>query len=182
MPSKCETEHLILRSFTKADLHALAPIFADPQIKEISPHGVKSFEQTERFIDYAITHTKNGIELLAVIHKQDKKLIGFCGLIWQEVDGKQEVELAYRIAREYWGQGLATEAAQAVRDHALTTLKLTRLISLIDPTNIRSIRVAQKVGMLYEKQATFKARTVDVVSTVDVYSIEKKGPRHEKNS
>jgi len=65
----------------------------------------------------------------------------------QEVDGVEEVEIGYHIRRDLWGQGLATEAAQACRDYGFSQLGFDKLISLINPANIASRRVAEKNGM-----------------------------------
>jgi len=62
-----------------------------------------------------------------------------------------EVELAWMLAREHWGRGFATESALALRDWAVAERGLTRLISLIRPENVRSIRVAEKIGERYER-------------------------------
>jgi ribosomal-protein-alanine N-acetyltransferase len=62
------------------------------------------------------------------------------------------VEVAYLIDPAYWGQGLGTEAAQGVLDYAVATLGLSRLICLIDPGNAASIRVAEKIGMRFERE------------------------------
>jgi RimJ/RimL family protein N-acetyltransferase len=59
----------------------------------------------------------------------------------------ERTELGYRLARPAWSQGFATEAALACRDDAFYRAGLSELISLIDPANIRSQRVAEKVGM-----------------------------------
>jgi len=72
----------------------------------------------------------------------------------QEVERRREVEIGYLFLRPLWGQGLATEAAQACRDHGFLRLGFTRLISLIDPANVTSRRVAEKVGMTQEKEIT----------------------------
>ena len=56
----------------------------------------------------------------------------------------------------YWNKGIATEAARAVRDHALNELQLPRVISLIHPENIASRRVAEKNGMVPEKETVFR--------------------------
>ncbi|MDQ2691068.1 MAG: GNAT family N-acetyltransferase, partial [Chloroflexota bacterium] len=77
---------------------------------------------------------------------------GYCGLFYfPDVGGKPEVEIGYRLRRSAWGKGFATEAACAVRDFAFNSLGMQRLIALIDPDNIASIRVAEKLGMQYEK-------------------------------
>jgi ribosomal-protein-alanine N-acetyltransferase len=62
------------------------------------------------------------------------------------------VEVAYTIASEYWGQGLATEAALAILNHGFEKLHLARMVSLIEPENIASQRVAEKIGMAFEKR------------------------------
>jgi RimJ/RimL family protein N-acetyltransferase len=69
------------------------------------------------------------------------------------VDGVREIELGYSIKRSHWGRGYATEAAFAVRDHAIGVLGFRRLISIIHPDNARSQGVARKVGMRHEKDA-----------------------------
>lgn len=63
-----------------------------------------------------------------------------------------EIELAYLLGREHWGQGLATEAARAIVDHALWTLRPPRLICLFDPRNVASRRVAERVGFTFDRE------------------------------
>jgi RimJ/RimL family protein N-acetyltransferase len=81
---------------------------------------------------------------------------GFCGFLHQEVDGEKEIEIAYRLHPDFWGRGIGTEAARAVRDHAFGDLQLPRVISIIHPDNVRSRRVAEKNGMRLKKETTFK--------------------------
>jgi RimJ/RimL family protein N-acetyltransferase len=83
-------------------------------------------------------------------------LVGYCGFFHQIVDEIEEIEIGYRLHPAYWDQGLATEAATAVRDHAFRDLKLPRVISLIHPDNIASRRVAEKIGMTHEKETVFR--------------------------
>jgi len=92
----------------------------------------------------------------AVIFRRNNKLIGYCGFLHQQVDGRDETEIGYRLHPDYWGQGLATEAARAMRDHAFSDLKLSRVISLIHPDNLPSRRVAEKNGMRPEKETVFR--------------------------
>ncbi len=60
--------------------------------------------------------------------------------------------MAYLLARDYWGQGLGTEAAQAIVHYGFEQLQLSRLICLIDGENQASIKVAMKIGMTFEKE------------------------------
>jgi ribosomal-protein-alanine N-acetyltransferase len=68
------------------------------------------------------------------------------------IEQRPEVEVAYLLAKEYWGQGLGTEAAQAILEYGFGQLRLPRLICLIDRDNLASIKVATKIGMTFEKE------------------------------
>ncbi|MSR60370.1 MAG: N-acetyltransferase [Planctomycetaceae bacterium] len=79
-------------------------------------------------------------------------MTGYCGVFqYPDVGRQPETEIGYRLARPHWGRGYATEAARALRDYGFGTLSLARLIALIDPRNAASIRVAEKIGLRYEK-------------------------------
>jgi len=86
-----------------------------------------------------------------VVERSKEDLIGYGGLYYyDDVNGQAEIELGYRLKRAAWGHGYASEAARAVRDFAFQTLHIKRLVALIDPDNVSSIRVAEKIGMEYE--------------------------------
>jgi RimJ/RimL family protein N-acetyltransferase len=89
-----------------------------------------------------------------MILKSTSELIGDCGLVRQSVDGVDEIEIGYHVRRDLWGQGYASEAARACRDHGFSTLSAERLISLIRPENVSSRRVAEKNGMTIWKEVT----------------------------
>ena len=90
-------------------------------------------------------------------------MIGLCGLIrWPDIDGAEELEVAYLLAPESWGRGLGTEAATAIRDHAIAELGRVDWSPASIPDNLASIRVATKIGMAYEKTFTYE-RPADVV-------------------
>lgn len=167
-----ETDRLILRHLQMDDLSDMAPILADPEVMRFSL-GRKTREQTRKWMEGCLENYSEerwGFGLWAVVHKRDNKLIGYCGLVqWKDVDGRREVEVGYRLARPYWGRGLATEAARAVRDYAFGQLGLTRLISIIEPENIASIRVAEKNGMKLEKEIIKWNRPVRI------YAVDKSG-------
>jgi RimJ/RimL family protein N-acetyltransferase len=93
----------------------------------------------------------------AMIVRSSETLAGYCGFFHQEVDGKMEIEIGYRLQRGFWNRGLATEAARAVRDHGFRDLKLERAVSLIHPENHASRRVAEKNGMILQRKTTFRS-------------------------
>ena len=90
--------------------------------------------------------------LWAAIHKEMRLFIGRCGLLPWEIDGKQEVEIAYLLDKLFWHKGLAAEAAQGILEFGFEKLNLSRLICLIDPENISSQKVAQRIGMKFERK------------------------------
>jgi hypothetical protein len=153
-----ETERVVLRHFHVADLDAMAGVFADPEVMRFGP-GPQPRDWVQRWLQGCLEdyYQKWGFGLWAVVPKPDRRVIGFCGLTrFDDVDGRPEIEIGYRLARAFWGRGLATEAARAVRAYAFGVLVLPRLVSLIDPRNGASVRVAEKTGLRYEKDVTFR--------------------------
>ena len=149
-----ETERLLLRRLEIDDLEPLFKLYSDPEIRKYFPEGVLSFEDTKEELEWFLNgHPRHPeLGLWATIHKPSGKFIGRCGLLPWKIDGQDEVEIAYLIDKDFWNQGLATEAAQAIREYAFTKLGLSRLICLIDPDNLASQRIAEKTGMTLERR------------------------------
>jgi RimJ/RimL family protein N-acetyltransferase len=148
-----ETERMILRRLEMSDVDALLGIFSDPEAMRYYP-GTKSRREAEEWVRrFQESYRKRGFGMWAAILNDSGEFAGQCGLVRQVVDGEEEVEIGYLFLRKFWGQGLATEAARACRDYGFGTLGYDRLVSLIDPSNLASRRVAEKVGMRLEKHA-----------------------------
>ena len=158
-----ETSRLILRQLTLDDLDNLAAIYADPVVMRFFG-STYTHESTKQLLEERVfkCYEQRGWGLWATIYKMDNKLIGRCGLTPQLVDGTEEVEIGYLLAKDYWGMGLATEAACFSRDYGWEKLGVNRLISLIDPDNIASQKVAAKVGLTYEKDTYMWNKTVRI--------------------
>ncbi len=151
-----ETPRLILRPFSENDLDLLAELMANPDFMRFSL-GPYTREQTQTVLRKFLSWNQAGLpSQFAVIFRRNNKLIGYCGFFHWHLDGADEIEIGYRLHPEYWGRGLATEAARTVRDHAFSDLNLARVISLIHPDNVPSRRVAEKNGMKLEKETTFR--------------------------
>ena len=156
-----ETPRLILREFTPADLPRFAELSANPGLMQFSSKGPMSFEDAAALLERILAPARLGKPTqFAVIPRETGELIGYCGFFHQTVDDVEELEIAYRLHPDFWGTGIATEAARAVRDHAFGTLGVERVISIIHPDNVRSQRVAEKNGLTKEKETEFK--TIDV--------------------
>lgn len=147
-----ETERLILRLLTMEDTDALFPMYSDPEVRRYFPDFTRTYEETKEEVEYFVhrCYQKHGFGLWATVDKATGDVIGRCGLLSWEIEGRDEVEVAYLLAKAYWGQGLATEAARGIVEYAFKQLNIPRLICLVDPGNIASQNVAQKIGMTLE--------------------------------
>lgn len=155
-----ETRRLLLRPMRPEDVDDLLLIFTDPNVMASFGDVLFDRAQMERWVGRNLEHqARHGYGLFSVIHKADNLLIGDCGLEHLEAEGTQETELGYDLRSDYWNQGLATEAAAAVRDHAFRALELPRLISLIRTGNAASRRVAEKIRMRLAADITRHGQT-----------------------
>ena len=104
----------------------------------------------------AAYYEARGFGLWAVVLRTSPELVGRCGLLVSTIAGRPETEISWVIASANQGHGLATEAAIAVRDHATNVLGQTRLVAVIAPDNMASIRVARKLGMIPTGDVQYK--------------------------
>ena len=135
------------------DLDTLFVLYRDPDIRKYFPDGTRTYEETKEELEWIIDvyYGQYGFGMWATIHRETGAFIGRCGLIPWTIDDQPEVEVAYLLDKAYWGQGLATEAAQAIVQYAFEQLQLSRLICLFDPEHDVSRNVAEKIGMALEK-------------------------------
>ena len=161
-----ETERLVLRRMEMSDADNLMGIFSDPVAMRYYP-ATKSRDEAEAWVRWTLDSYKiHGFGLWVAILKETGEFAGQCGLTVQTVEGKEEVEIGYLFLRRFWGRGLATEAAIAARDHGFA-LGYRRLISIIDPRNLPSRRVAERTGLTLERHARKSGKDVCI------YSIER---------
>jgi len=147
-----QTERMVLSRMERADVDDLMGIFSDPVAMRYYPN-TKGRQEAEEWVRWTLeSYRDHGFGLWMAMLKSTGEFAGQCGLTVQDVEGKNEVEIAYLFLRKYWGRGLATEEASAARDHGFNTLGYERLISLIDPGNLASRRVAAKVGLTLENK------------------------------
>ena len=151
-----QTPRLVLRHLEPQDLNALFALYRDPEIRQYFPDGTLTLEETNEELEWFLHgHPKfPQLGLWATVERSYGAFLGRCGLLPWEIEGKHETELAFLIDKNRWGEGLATEAASAIVNYAQSVLKLQRLICLISPGNAASMRVAEKVGMSFERELT----------------------------
>jgi len=164
------TPRLVLRTFRRDDLPLYAALNADPEVARYLG-GPLTRERSDDIAEWAQErYREEGLGLLAVERRQDKAFLGMCGLHHQE-SYPDDVEIGWRLAHEYWGNGYATEAATAWLDHAFAPLGLPRVISITDRPNVRSLAVMTRLGMTFDHEA----EVVDdgIVFQAVVYSISR---------
>ena len=109
-----------------------------------------------------------GIGMFVVERVEDLRVLGRAGFLRWDPEtweiGGSETELGWGLARGHWGCGYATEAALALRDWAFDGHGLTRLVSLIQHDNLRSIRVAEKLGERYERDVEVRGKPARLYS------------------
>jgi RimJ/RimL family protein N-acetyltransferase len=163
------TQRLRLRRWREGDREPMTVINRDPEVTEFLNPPVDR-AATERFLVQAQAHwQEHDFGHWALELRQGPRtgqLLGFAGIAYPTFlpPVAHRPELGWRLARWGWGQGLATEAAAAARADAWDRLGLEELISIIHPENVRSRRVAEKLGMRIERQVHHAqlGRDVDV--------------------
>jgi ribosomal-protein-alanine N-acetyltransferase len=151
------TNRLILRRWRADDRLPFRKMNSDPRVMEYMP-GLLSAADSDALVDRIESHfDRHGFGLFAMELLESKSFIGFTGLMIPAFDAPfmPAVEIGWRLAAEYWGKGLATEAAQEVLRYAFDYLQLKRVVSFTVPHNTRSRRVMEKIGMQHSPGEDF---------------------------
>jgi RimJ/RimL family protein N-acetyltransferase len=158
------TERLLLRKPRLEDAADLAVAYAEPEtVRYIGDGSTATLDEVEAGIEQWLERWESwGLSLCSLERREDGRVLGRVGfLCWDpetwEVGGA-ETEIGWLLAREHWGRGYATEAALALRDWAFEERGLTRLISLIQHDNLRSVRVAERLGERYERDVQIRGK------------------------
>ena len=144
-----ETPRLILRRWKDSDREAFAAINADSKVMEFFPSPLTT-RQSNALVDKIESHfRKHGFGAFAAELRTSHVFAGFIGLNIPSFHAHFTpcVEIGWRLGSQFWGQGLATEGAQAVLQYARTVLKLREVVSFTVPANHRSRRVMEKLEM-----------------------------------
>ena len=162
-----ESARLIFRQYNDDDFEFLFSLLSDPEmVKYIGLGKTRDKEGTKKFLEwiYSTYKISSDMGLMVLVNKDDNIQIGHAGLIPQTVDGSDELEIGYWISRKHWQKGYATEAAITLRDYGRSQLGKDRFIALIQPDNLASKKVANKLGMRLEKEIVLGGRNVHVHS------------------
>ena len=146
---------MILREFVETDVEHLFELDSDPEVTKYinggKPTPRKHIE--EKVMPHILNYYENddGLGIWAAMNQTSGSFMGWFLLRPNRAD-ESEIELGYRLKREFWGHGYATEGSEALVTKGFNELKVSTIIAIADPENGASQRVMQKVGLKYEKQ------------------------------
>lgn len=142
-----ETERLVLRPLSAADVNALHSVSNEPLVRRyLWDDQPVSRARIEKLVAQSgRMFYEEGLGLFGVRLQGDDRLVGFCGFL--RLEGMEEPEIAYELVPGLWGGGLATEAARECVRYAFEVVGLERVIAGTDAPNAASLRVMEKLGM-----------------------------------
>ena len=147
-----ETPRLILREMTQSDMSDLSAILQDEQTM-YAYEGAFNDAETQEWLNRNLKrYQEDGVGLWAVILKETCAMIGQAGITMQDVEGERVPEVGYLFNRSYWHNGYATEAAVACKEYGLAMLGYSKIYTIVRDTNIPSLNVAIRNGMLIRKR------------------------------
>ncbi len=149
-----ETTRLYLREMDEDDLPTLRLILQDAQVMTAYEHAFSEEEVQAWLANQARRYREDGFGLWAVCAKQSGEMLGQCGITWQSLAEKQVPEIGYLFAQKFWRRGYAIEAAKACRSYAFEKLGFAEVFSIIRDTNLASMNVAIRNGMLVRSRFT----------------------------
>jgi RimJ/RimL family protein N-acetyltransferase len=151
------SERLLLRQWTAEDLEPFAEYSGDPEAMRYFP-STHTREQSDTLArEFARALEQRGWGFWAVEVRGGPSFIGFVGLTEPSFDAHftPAVEVGWRLGREHWGNGYATEAARAAMEFGFSELSLSEIVAITVPENLRSRRVMERLGMTYDPTGDF---------------------------
>ncbi len=147
-----KTSRLILRKISTDDHLSISKILQDIEVMYAWEHAFSDKEVFDWINENIMRYDRDGYSYWAVIEKSSGQLVGVCGIIAESADNEDYVGIGYIFNKAFWHQGLALESANACKNYAFRTLKISELTAQIRPENVSSRNVAEKLGMAVIKQ------------------------------
>lgn len=170
------TKRLVIRELTVHDIKDMYQIYQNEEVKQY-------IDDMEEYLEVELVKHKAyirnvygfyGYGLWGVFNRDGSALIGRCGIQNNIIDGKEEIELSYLLDVNHWGMGYALECTRAVLSYAAQELEINRIVAVIDKYNTRSIKVAQRIGMSFEKEIEYHDRKCYLYSITDILETMKR--------
>ena len=151
------TERLLLRPWRESDIEPFFRMNTDPEVVEYLPSPISETESQQFAARIQKHFAEHGYGLYALERREDTSFLGFTGLNWTlfESHFTPALEVGWRLARDAWGQGYATEAARACLDHAFRETPVPEIVSFTVPANHRSIAVMERLRLTRDPEDDF---------------------------
>lgn len=149
-----ETDRLILRELNPDDAQNFYDLNANPNV--IKYTGNTAFEDVEEARNFLLNYKdydENGFGRWAVIEKSNGEFLGWCGLKYSKYIN--ETDIGFRFFEKYWNKGFASESAKACLDYGFQKLNLQKIIGRAMAENIASLKVLEKIGLIFDKEFDF---------------------------
>lgn len=146
-----QTQRLYLREVVEDDAPFILELLTDPSFLEnIGDRGVSDLASAVNYIHNGprASYVRNGYGLWVVELKDTGEAIGLSGLVRR--DTLPGPDIGYAFLPRHWSKGYAVEACSAVRDHAMRTLGLPRLLAIVSPGNAASVKVLDRIGLRFQ--------------------------------
>jgi len=147
-----ETERLVLRWLSNDDAPFMLGLLNEPSfIANIGDRGVRTLEGAREYIERGAvaSYRDHGFGLYLVERKADGVALGICGLLKRPF--LEDADIGFAFLPAYWSQGYAFESSSAVMGHARDRLGLPRIVAIVSPGNLPSIRLLGRIGLEYER-------------------------------
>ncbi|MFJ7405729.1 MULTISPECIES: GNAT family N-acetyltransferase [unclassified Lysinibacillus] len=174
MIKELNTQRLHLRRMDISDSHSLFKIWSDPDVTKFMnianfTHEAQAKEMIELLEELA---QANEAIRFSMIERKSNEIIGTCGFNFIDFEDSK-AEIGYDIAKAYWGMGYAPEGIKALLNYAFETLKLNKIEAKVEPANVNSIRVLQKLNFTFEGQLRQYENSNESFIDINIYSILK---------
>ncbi|KAA0955382.1 GNAT family N-acetyltransferase [Sporosarcina sp. ANT_H38] len=171
MITELQTERLVLRKMKSSDSASLFTIWSDPDVTQFM--NINSFTDESQAVDMIEILDKLSRENIAIrysiIELESNKIIGSCG--YNSLDFENaKAEIGYDISKSFWGKGYAPEAILSLMDYAFNTLEFNRIEAKVEPENINSIRVLQKLNFTFEGTMRICEKSKGKFINLSIYS------------
>jgi len=169
--TELHTERLHLRKMKASDSSSLFRIWSDPDVtKFMNVSCFTNEDQAKEMINLLDDLSRDNKAIrFSIIKKESNEIIGSCGFNLLDFENKK-AEIGYDIARSFWGRGYASEAISSLLDHGFSILRLNRIEAKVEPENMNSIKLLQKLNFTFEGTLRQCERVNEKFNDLNIYS------------
>ncbi len=157
------TERLLIKRITLENAPFLLELMNDKDwISNIGDRGIRTIQDAEVYITakFLKSYKEQGFGFYGIVLKETSEMIGTAGLINRE--GLDHVDVGYGMLPAFRGKGYAFEATKAVYDYGYEVLGLDKIVAIVHPNNKGSIKLLEKLGLMYEKMVRLPGEDIDI--------------------